>query len=434
MRKLNVALRRNLTLRRKSANTEPGNHMNAQSKSQPFANVAIVVVAAGRGLRAGGVIPKQYQPLGGRPLLAATIEALVAAAPGATIVPVVAADDHDLYLAAVRLLSPNATAAMANPATGGETRQASVKAGLRALADALPDTEIVLIHDGARPFVDGTLVAAAVAAARAHGAAVPGVPLADTIKQINEAGVVVATPARKSLRAAQTPQSFQFRLIHDAHTRAAAAGVKDLTDDAAVAEWAGAPVHIFPGDPGNMKITEPADFARAEARVIADLPDIRTGQGFDVHAFGPGDHVWFGGVRVPHDQGLEGHSDADVLAHAITDALLGAIADGDIGSHFPPSDPRWKGASSDIFLRHAADLVRARGGLIAHVDGTVICEAPKVGPHRDAIRARLAEILDLDMDRVAVKATTSERLGFAGRREGIAAMASATVRLPLKSH
>ena len=204
-----------------------------------------------------------------------------------------------------------------------------------------------------------------------------------------------------------------------------------MTDDGAVAEWAGHQVHVFEGDPANMKVTNGEDFAIAEARLMGRLQDIRTGQGFDVHAFTDGDQVWLGGVSIPHVQGLLGHSDADVLMHAVTDAIYGALAEGDIGSHFPPSDPQWKGASSDIFLRHAAQRVRERGGMIAHVDGTVICEAPKVGPHRDAIRARLAEILGVDVSRVAVKATTSEQLGFTGRREGIAAMALATVRLPV---
>ena len=229
----------------------------------------------------------------------------------------------------------------------------------------------------------------------------------------------------------QTPQAFHFAELLRAHRAAAEAGVGTLSDDAAVAEWAGLEVRIFPGDPLNMKLTTPADFAEAERRLLADLPDVRTGQGYDVHAFADGDHVWLGGVKIPHGRALSGHSDADVLMHAITDAILGAIADGDIGSHFPPSDPQWKGAASDIFLRHAVKRVRARGGMIAHVDGTIVCEAPKVGPHRDAIRAKLAEIMDMSLDRVAVKATTSEELGFTGRREGIAAMATATVRLPV---
>ena len=403
--------------------------MNDPSPDTPepeFADVAIVVVAAGRGLRAGGDMPKQYRALAGRPLIAHTLDNLGRAAPGATLMPVIHPDDAELFNVALR----HVAVSVAAPALGGATRQASVRAGLRLLGEIAKSAKIVLIHDGARPFVDIGLIRRAVDCARAHGAGAPGLPVSDTIKQVDAAGAIVGTPARASLRAVQTPQAFDRQLISNAHARAAAAGIDDMTDDAAVAEWAGATVHIFEGDARNMKVTEPGDFARAEARLMGDLGDLRVGQGYDVHAFAPGDHLWLGGVRIAHERGLDGHSDADVLMHAITDAILGALADGDIGSHFPPSDPRWKGASSDIFLSHAAGLVRARGGVIAHVDGTVVCEAPKVGPHRDAIRARLAEILGLSIDRVAVKATTSERLGFTGRREGIAALATATIRLP----
>ena len=232
------------------------------------------------------------------------------------------------------------------------------------------------------------------------------------------------------LRAVQTPQAFRFDLILAAH-RAAALGASDLTDDAAVAEWAGHRVHVFAGEDSNMKVTTTKDLFAAEARLLRDLADIRTGQGYDVHAFGPGGHVWLGGVKIEHDHGLVGHSDADVLSHAITDALLGALADGDIGSHFPPSDPQWRGAASRIFLAAAAAKVRSRGGVIAHIDATVVCERPKLGPHRDAIRKSIAEIVEIPLDRVAVKATTSERLGFTGREEGIASLAIATIRLPL---
>ena len=415
-----------LTVPPKSATVGAMNDLVSSDMSAAFADVAIIVVAAGRGLRAGGGMPKQYHPLAGRPLIAHTLDNLGRAAPGATLVPVIHPDDAGLFSAATRDMG----ASIAGPAFGGATRQASVRAGLRLISDIMKSAKIVLSHDGARPFLSGALIRRAIACARAHGAGAPGVPVTDTIKQVDADGAIVGTPARASLRAVQTPQAFEFKLIADAHARAAAAGIDDMTDDAAVAEWAGATVHVFEGDARNMKVTEPGDFARAEARLMGDLGDLRVGQGFDVHAFAPGDHLWLGGVRIPHERGLDGHSDADVLMHAITDAILGALADGDIGSHFPPSDPRWKGAASDIFLSHAAGLVRARGGIIAHVDGTVICEAPKVGPHRDAIRARLAEILTLPMERVAVKATTSEKLGFTGRREGIAALATATIRLP----
>jgi 2-C-methyl-D-erythritol 4-phosphate cytidylyltransferase/2-C-methyl-D-erythritol 2,4-cyclodiphosphate synthase len=228
----------------------------------------------------------------------------------------------------------------------------------------------------------------------------------------------------------QTPQSFRFDLIADAHRRAARERVADLTDDAAVAEWAGAAVHIFEGEAANMKVTTMRDLAEAEARLFNEAGDVRVGQGFDVHAFVAGDHVWLGGVRIPHSLALTGHSDADVALHALTDALLGAIGEGDIGAHFPPSDPQWRGAESRLFLEDAVRRVRARGGIVANLDATLICEAPKVGPHREAMRARIAAIAGIAIGRVGVKATTSERLGFAGRGEGIACLASATVRLP----
>ena len=231
----------------------------------------------------------------------------------------------------------------------------------------------------------------------------------------------------------QTPQSFRFDAILDAHRRAADARIEGLTDDAAVAEWADLRPHIFDGDPENVKVTTLQDLAEAEARLFNQAGDIRVGQGFDVHAFVAGDHVWLGGVKIPHSQALSGHSDADVALHAITDALLGAIGDGDIGAHFPPSDPQWRGANSKVFLEDAMRRVRALNGIVAHVDATLICEAPKIGPFREAMRARIAEIAGIDIGRVGVKATTSERLGFTGRREGIACLANATVRLPWRS-
>ena len=341
-------------------------------------------------------------------------------------------DDRALYDRCVGELDEAERALILEPADGGASRQESVRNGLEALArDIAP--EIVLIHDAARPFADARLIARAVDAARVHGAAAPGAPLTDTVKEIDAAGVVVATPDRARLRAVQTPQSFRFGLILEAH-RLAASGGRDYTDDAMIAEAAGHAVHIFDGDPANFKLTLPEDFARAMQQLkqpaFADLPDVRMGQGYDVHAFAAGDKVWLGGVAIPHAQALAGHSDADVLMHAITDAILGAISAGDIGAHFPPSDPQWKGAASRIFLARACELVRERGGMIAHVDATVVCEAPKVGPHREAIRESLAAIMGVAPDRVAIKATTTERLGFTGRGEGIAALAVATVRLP----
>ncbi|WP_026606312.1 bifunctional 2-C-methyl-D-erythritol 4-phosphate cytidylyltransferase/2-C-methyl-D-erythritol 2,4-cyclodiphosphate synthase [Methylocapsa acidiphila] len=397
-----------------------------------ISDLAILVVAAGRGSRIGGGRPKQYRSLAGRPILAHSLAALHRAAPDAIILPVIHPDDQDLYLESIAGLDAKLRGRLRDPAFGGATRQASVLGGLEALRSAEAEIpKFVLIHDAARLFASSELIERAIAAAKAHGAAIPGVLVTDTIKEVDAESGVVATPARARLRAVQTPQAFHFDLILAAHRKAAAAGECDLTDDGAIAEWAGYRVHVFEGDSANMKVTSAEDLAIAEARLIRELQDVRNGQGYDVHAFGPGDHIWLGGLKVPHDHGLLGHSDADVLSHAITDALLGALADGDIGSHFPPSDPQWRGAASKIFLAAAAAKVRARGGMIAHVDATVVCERPKVGPHRDAIRASLAEIMNIQIDRVAIKATTSERLGFTGREEGIASLAIATVRLPI---
>jgi 2-C-methyl-D-erythritol 4-phosphate cytidylyltransferase/2-C-methyl-D-erythritol 2,4-cyclodiphosphate synthase len=314
------------------------------------------------------------------------------------------------------------------PARGGATRQASVHAGLEALASQRP--EIVLIHDAARPFVSAALISRAIKAVVSKPAAIPAVPVADTVKLIDANGNIAATPERARLRIAQTPQVFRFDVILDAHRRAAREGRSDFTDDAALAEWAGLTVSTFDGDAVNMKLTTPDDFAREEARLASQLGDIRTGTGYDVHAFGDGDHLMICGVRVPHTRGFLAHSDGDVGLHALVDAILGALADGDIGSHFPPSDMKWKGASSDKFLNYAVERVTARGGRIANLEVTLICERPKIGPLRDTMRARIAEITGLDISRVAVKATTSERLGFTGREEGIAATACATIRLP----
>jgi 2-C-methyl-D-erythritol 4-phosphate cytidylyltransferase / 2-C-methyl-D-erythritol 2,4-cyclodiphosphate synthase len=390
--------------------------------------VGLLVVAGGRGVRLGADRPKQYLNCAGRPLIVHTIEALAASFLFQAIMVVIHADDRALYEQAIGHLTASAAKALGPPAIGGASRQQSVLAGLEALVAAEPD--IVLIHDAARPFPSADLVARAIEAAERRGAAAPGTAMSDTIKQVDAEGQVLATPPRSTLRAVQTPQAFRFPLILGAHRRAASAGVGDLTDDVAVAEWAGAPAYVFEGDPANVKVTTMQDLAAVEARLTASSGETRVGQGFDVHAFAPGDHVWLCGVRVPHSAALSGHSDADVGLHALADALYGALAEGDIGQHFPPSDPQWKGTASKVFLAHAAERVRARGGAIVHLDATLICEAPKIGPHRDVMRARVAEIAGLDIGRVAVKATTSERLGFTGRGEGIACLATATVRLP----
>jgi 2-C-methyl-D-erythritol 4-phosphate cytidylyltransferase/2-C-methyl-D-erythritol 2,4-cyclodiphosphate synthase len=310
------------------------------------------------------------------------------------------------------------------PVCGGKSRQISVRAGVEALQRY--DPKLVLIHDAARPFVSENLITRAIHAAEASGAAIPAISVADTVKTVDANGRVTGTIDRLHLRTVQTPQAFDFVTILEAHRRAQAAGREDFTDDAALAEWAGVEVTTFEGEAANIKLTSNEDFRKAEAA----LSDVRTGFGYDVHSFAPGDHVMLGGLRIPNDSGLSGHSDADVALHAIVDALLGAIADGDIGSHFPPADPQWRGASSDRFLAFAADRVRARGGYIVHIDVTIVAEAPRIGPHRDAMRARIAEIAGIAIDRVAVKATTSEKMGFIGRKEGMAAFATATVRLP----
>ena len=389
-----------------------------------MSQVAAVVVAAGRGLRAGGEVPKQFRAIGGETMLGRALLTLVEVPKLALVQPVIRPEDRDLYLTASAKMATKLLPAVA----GGASRQDSVRAGLEALEPHHPD--IVLVHDAARPFASRQLIARAIAAAQTTGAAIPALPVTDTVKSVDESGHVAKTLDRNPLRLVQTPQAFAFAPLLAAHRRAQAEGRTDFTDDAALAEWAGMTVAVFEGEPGNIKVTHPDDFARAEALQAASLSDVRTGLGVDVHAFGPGDHIMIGGIRIAHERALTGHSDADVALHALTDAILGALADGDIGAHFPPSDPQWRGASSDRFLRFAVERVAARGGMIAHLDLTIVCEAPKIGPHRDAMRARIAAIAGIDVGRVAVKATTSERLGFTGRGEGIAAYATATVRLP----
>jgi len=387
-----------------------------------FERTAAILVAAGRGLRAGSGGPKQYRSIGGQTVIFRAMEPFCRHPQIFAVQPVVNADDTVVFSDAVNKLRHEPAA------IGGATRQASVHAGLEALVSQKPD--VVLIHDAARPFVSAAVISRAIEAASRTGAAIPAIPVTDTIKLIDGSGNVEATPERARLRVAQTPQAFRFDVILDAHRRAARDGRSDFTDDAALAEWAGLTVATFEGDPANMKLTTPEDFVREEARLGAMLGDVRTGNGYDVHAFGAGDHVMICGVRVPHSRGFLAHSDGDVGLHALVDAILGALADGDIGSHFLPTDPKWKGAASDQFLKYAVDRVTARGGRIAHLDVTLICERPKIGPLRDAMRGRIAEITGLALSRVAVKATTSERLGFTGREEGIAAVASATIRLP----
>ncbi|MDF1854174.1 bifunctional 2-C-methyl-D-erythritol 4-phosphate cytidylyltransferase/2-C-methyl-D-erythritol 2,4-cyclodiphosphate synthase [Pseudooceanicola sp.] len=374
---------------------------------------AALIVAAGRGTRAGDGLPKQWRGLAGRRVADWTLAAFAAA--GITrIVVVLHRDDQAIPLPAG-----------VTRVTGGATRDASVRAGLEALAADPPDT--VLIHDIARPCVTPALIARVVAALAESQAAAPGLPVSDAL-WTGQDGAVSGTVDRDGLFRAQTPQGFRFAAIlaaHRSHSGQAA-------DDVEVARAAGLAVSVVAGEADNLKITTPEDFQRAErilrgGKTMTALPDIRLGNGYDVHRFCAGDHVTLCGVQVAHSHGLDGHSDADVGMHAITDAIYGALAAGDIGRHFPPSDPQWKGAASAIFLAHAANMAREAGFAIGNVDCTLVCELPKIGPHATAMQAELARILMLDPARVSVKATTSERLGFTGRGEGIAALATATL-------
>jgi 2-C-methyl-D-erythritol 4-phosphate cytidylyltransferase/2-C-methyl-D-erythritol 2,4-cyclodiphosphate synthase len=384
---------------------------------------AALIVAAGRGTRAAGHVPKQYALLGSEPVLARTLRVFLDhPAVDLALVAIAEADralyEHTVASADLKLLPP---------ALGGETRQRSVLNGLCALLPRAPAR--VLIHDAARPFVTRDVIDRVLAGLERAPGAIAAVRLADTLKQVGAGGLIAATLPRAGLWRAQTPQGFRFEGILRAHEAAAAAGRIDLTDDAAVAEWAGIPVELVNGSEANVKLTTAEDLAMAARTLAPAAGEVRTGQGFDVHRFTAGDHVWLCGVRIAHSHALEGHSDADVALHALTDALLGAIGGGDIGQHFPNSDARWRGAASHLFLEDAARRARARGGTVTNVDVTILCEAPKIGPHRDTMRARVAEILGIDVSRVAVKATTTEGLGFTGRREGIAALAVATVVL-----
>lgn len=387
---------------------------------------AALIVAAGRGSRMGAVgAPKQYLEIAGKTVLSHTLGKFDLHPEIDLVQVVIHADDHDLYAASVAGVG----AKLAAPVDGGATRQISVARGLEALAASGCDS--VLVHDAARPFVSPAAISAVIAALGSGKSAIAAQPVTDTIKRAGARQSIAATVDRDGLWRAQTPQGFDLQAILAAHRRAAAIGRSDFTDDAALAEWAGIEVALVPVPGHNMKITTPEDVSLARALLgeRREAVETRIGNGFDVHRFTEGDHVWLCGVRIPHNASLEGHSDADVGLHALTDALLGAIGDGDIGQHFPPSDPQWKGAASHLFLADAGRRVRERNGRIVNCDVTLLCEAPKVAPHRDAMRKRIADILGIDVGRVGVKATTTEQLGFTGRREGIAAMAVASVAL-----
>ncbi len=376
-----------------------------------------LIVAAGRGLRLGGDMPKQYLRLGGSTVLARAIRALLDHPAVGTVMVVINPDDRAHYETCVASI---ADTRLASPVTGGPTRCASVLAGLEALVGHGPDK--VLIHDAARPFVSQPVISAVVAALAEAPAAFPALPLVDALWRAGE-GLMVADPIdRVHLWRAQTPQGFAFHDILAAHRR----HVGDAPDDVAVARAAGLGVRVVPGAEENYKITTAGDLAKAR-RTLEGSMDIRTGTGFDVHAFTQGNAVTLCGIEVPHTHGLLGHSDADVGMHALTDAIFGALAEGDIGQWFPPSDPQWKGAASEVFLQKAMERTTERGFAVTHLDCTLICETPKIGPHAQAMRTALARITALDPDRISVKATTSEGLGFTGRGEGIAAIATATL-------
>jgi 2-C-methyl-D-erythritol 4-phosphate cytidylyltransferase/2-C-methyl-D-erythritol 2,4-cyclodiphosphate synthase len=402
----------------------PDIYEDSLAKVKP--KTALIVVAAGRGTRAGNGerdLPKQYRPLAGIPVLRRTITRLLAMDSVDLVLPVIHPDDAGLYqglaLSHAKLLAP---------VNGGDTRQLSVLAGLQALEEIEP--QHVLIHDAARPFVDAQTVNNVVTALEDADAVLPVTLVVDTIKRSTDGRTVGGTEDRTQLYAAQTPQGFDYKSILSAHRRAAEMS-DGFTDDAAIAEWARIPVTLAWGSMDNIKLTSAEDFTRAERFLQGEeAMETRVGTGYDVHPFTPGDAVILGGVTIPHTAKLKGHSDADAGLHVITDALLGALAEGDIGTHFPPSDPQWKGAPSSTFLKFAVERVAARGGRIINLDLTIICEAPKIAPHTKDLRQSIADICNISVDRVSVKATTSEKMGFVGRQEGIATMAAVSVQVP----
>ena len=386
----------------------------------PMKTIA-VIVAAGSGFRAGGEVPKQYQLLGGISVLARTLATFAHHPKITKVVTVIAKGFEAEYASAASglVLSP--------PVIGGATRQDSCALGIEAAAAFEPD--LVLIHDAARPFVTAQVISDVIAKLDEAEAVIPALPATDTIKRATE-GIVSETLARDGLFFVQTPQGFRFEKILAAHRSLAAQGINNLTDDAAVAEAAGMKVHIVAADVANRKLTTAQDMQDANHKMSLMLNDIRIGQGIDFHTFTKGKSVWLCGVEIPHRKSLMGHSDADVALHALTDALLGAIGEGDIGVHFPPSDARWKGAKSAIFIAKAVSLIQQRSGEISNVDITILAEAPKISPHLAAMKAALSAMLGIDVTRIAVKATTTEKMGAIGRSEGMAAMANVIVKLP----
>ena len=385
--------------------------------------IIAIIVAAGKGSRAGSQGgPKQYRKIGDAAVLSHTCGAFLDHESIDKVICIIHGDDRDAYealsLSHEKLLSPVA---------GGETRQLSVLAGLEAIEEWAPS--IVLVHDAARPLVSKTVIDAVLSGVSSEHGALPCIAVSDTLKSADSMMMVDKTVPRSGLFAAQTPQGFSFDGLIKAHRDAHAKGQIEFTDDSALAEWAGIAVKIVPGDPTNVKLTTAEDIAKADREMnqSIQLPDVRVGHGYDTHRLVPGDHVWLCGIKLDHHLKLDGHSDADVGLHALTDAVLATIGSGDIGSHFPPSDDRWKDAASHQFLRHAIDEVSKSGGRLTHVDITLVCESPKIGPHRPQMRSVIGQICGIAVDRVSVKATTNETIGFVGREEGIVAMATATV-------
>ena len=396
---------------------------------------SVLIVAAGRGRRAGGSIPKQYVRLGGQYVLTRTLKVFLHHPLVSNVAVVIHPDDKEFYQAAVKELRNRLSPPpISPPVNGGQTRQESVYNGLKALEQAKPD--LVLIHDAARPFVDNNLISRVIEGLLHHEVVLPTTPVTDTIKQVED-GLVTQTLDRNSLFGAQTPQGFTYPLILDLHQRAANETGVDFTDDTSIAEWAGVKVLCVEGNAENQKLTTKRDMQMAELQ-LGLATETRTGQGFDVHRFEEdfeedfekGDGVILCGVKIPFGQKLQGHSDADVAMHALTDALYGAIGAGDIGTHFPPHEAQWKGAASSIFLKHAVALIDKQGGKIINIDVTIICELPKIAPHREKMREKLSQIMGLGAHRISIKATTTEQLGFTGRGEGIAAQAIASIELP----
>ena len=394
--------------------------------NKPTRNM-VIMVAAGRGQRAGGGVPKQYRRLHGEMVLTLSLRAFLNCQAITAIQCVIHPDDRPLYDDALAQLSPADREKIRLPVFGGETRQQSVLAGLQAFEAEALKPDLVLVHDAARPFVTTALIERGLEAGKQYWAAIPALPVTDTLKQVDQSGLVTATPDRASLMAVQTPQIFSFALLLNAHRAATTIG--GLTDDAMVVERAGHNVHVFAGDENNFKLTTEHDFYRAEFAMRPSMLTL-TGFGYDVHAFAAGDHVTLAGIKIPHDKGIRAHSDGDVILHALCDALFGVMGDGDIGQHFPPSDPQWKGTSSDHFVRFALERLEMRKGRLLHVDISLVAEAPRIGPYRAQMIANLADMLSLAQTRIGLKATTSESMGFTGRKEGLAAAVTVTVNLP----